>query len=338
MEQQQEKLPHRGNGWTWPPSYRQMATISIFLVDAVVFLVFLMPLMSGAARWLSLIFFGLTALFAFSAGARVMTINPVDPLTVGKACDWAEEDLLFCRYCNSNVRGDSKHCWECGKCVANYDHHCAWLNTCIGTRNYGSFFVAIWSTLLMCAVVLASGILTLSRHAMDNGVILDGDQCLLLIAILLNSPVFLLVGTLVAFHTFLCYEDITTYEYLTGKVSMRKKQKMLEMSKEAATMDATDNHELSAEADLPSNIKTANAPEGVLREKSTRSIRTEGSVAASVFRSIVATEGDLAIKRSVSSFVFGSEVAGVVDPEQSSTTATIGMAVSSPKSGASERC
>ena len=34
-----------------------------------------------------------------------------------------------------------KHCGYCKKCVTGYDHHCWFLNTCIGDWNYRSFAI-----------------------------------------------------------------------------------------------------------------------------------------------------------------------------------------------------
>ena len=45
----------------------------------------------------------------------------------------------YCYCCALGVvcrTAGAKHCSVCDKCVEGFDHHCIWLNTCVGSRNY----------------------------------------------------------------------------------------------------------------------------------------------------------------------------------------------------------
>ena len=53
-----------------------------------------------------------------------------------------EDFKNFCFKCSVYKSEDLKHCVICHKCCKDFDHHCFWLNNCIGMNNY-LFFISI---------------------------------------------------------------------------------------------------------------------------------------------------------------------------------------------------
>lgn len=45
----------------------------------------------------------------------------------------------LCPECEVIRTGRSRHCILCQKCVDRYDHHCPWINNCIGVNNHNVF-------------------------------------------------------------------------------------------------------------------------------------------------------------------------------------------------------
>lgn len=66
-----------------------------------------------------------------------------------------------CTKCNLNIIARSKHCYICKICVDKFDHHCIWLNNCIGSNNYRYFIWYLISHLLLTTIAFTIGSLIL---------------------------------------------------------------------------------------------------------------------------------------------------------------------------------
>ena len=45
----------------------------------------------------------------------------------------------YCTTCLVKKKSDTKHCFICNECIDGFDHHCYWINHCVGKRNYPLF-------------------------------------------------------------------------------------------------------------------------------------------------------------------------------------------------------
>lgn len=251
-----------------------------------------------------------------------MSIDPIDWMVLEQLTeDEVDDDALQCSHCDSFVDEESKHCWDCNKCVLEFDHHCPYLNTCIGAENYRVFFATITSALLMAGLSLLAGLWLfiviamrmshdplLLYHAVEDEVAL----VLLAISLLLNLPAFTADGFLVGFHCMLVFRGITTYDYLTGKISRRKEEKKQRLEGKAAIQEPDDD-----------------------------SAEEEPGVADTLYQGMVAEEDDGEIKREVSDFIFGSRTMEAQLPELPSlspaalNSALIGVSMADPGAGTS---
>lgn len=70
---------------------------------------------------------------------------------------------MFWQISPNGSQDGSRHCRLCDKCIQVFDHHCKWLNNCIGQKNYFSFSIAILGTSFILSIQLSLSIYVLYK-------------------------------------------------------------------------------------------------------------------------------------------------------------------------------
>jgi palmitoyltransferase ZDHHC1/11 len=120
-----------------------------------------------------------------------------------------DEQLLYCEICRSIVSADSKHCLACARCVNGFDHHCKWINNCIGRANYRWFLAMCSSALVMMSCYLANAVLLFSDEKAPQ----SARICFWVLGGLVLA-LAVLDFNLLAFHAYLMARGITTYQWI----------------------------------------------------------------------------------------------------------------------------
>lgn len=147
----------------------------------------------------------------------------VDPrASVPQARCQCSRPLARCKHgCIFEVAPKTRHCRKCDKCVAGFDHHCLWLNTCIGTRNYGRWLLLLAA--LCCWTLLSSCISAFALfrcHARGRTLAVGHRPAVLVtgsLATLATTWLLLLLGL----HVYFSVMGITTLEWATGGNQLR---------------------------------------------------------------------------------------------------------------------
>lgn len=186
-----------------------------------------------------------------------LLIDPADPqlrALGGPKCREAVPDLDKnkhahviengkCHLCNIYTSGHrTKHCGSCNKCVEKFDHHCKWLNHCVGARNYVAFIVSVVSAVLACLVIVLVSSVELVLYNVDplrvehylrplfsNHTVLQASQLFSVSRVPVDREMFVAIATmqcflaliamvlllhLCLFHVYISALGITTYEYI----------------------------------------------------------------------------------------------------------------------------
>lgn len=103
----------------------------------------------GSIHGFVLLYYAFVSLMCLASFFRASTLNPgslrhthLSEAEIGG--DWTE-----CKTCLIKRPPMCHHCRRCGQCVRKMDHHCPWINNCVGEENQFAFLLLLIYACLM---------------------------------------------------------------------------------------------------------------------------------------------------------------------------------------------
>lgn len=150
----------------------------------------------------------------------------------------------FCRKCNGPKPDRSHHCSVCGVCVLKMDHHCPWLNNCVGFCTQKAFLLFLGYTAIYCTIICYATAYCLYLDMMS---VEDFSINVLLLAIL-SAAFSLSLWGFGGYHIYLLLTNTTTIE------SYEKNKYRVASSSSSSAMSSRENGRVRRQATIPKNV------------------------------------------------------------------------------------
>ena len=132
--------------------------------------------------------------------------------------------MPYCYSCSMYRPPRTSHCSVCDNCVERFDHHCLWLGTFIGKRNYKYFFCLLFFLIIsglfqiICGIYYVINQANKLKNKEKNSLLIVIGYSFIVIYDILFIAIFL--GKLFIIHTYLVCKNKTFYEYIKKKLQI----------------------------------------------------------------------------------------------------------------------
>lgn len=211
-----------------------MAAFATILIAVVTYSYFTMVLPSINAKWGLLAGQGLTVVglwilgnILFNYYSAMMTGPGHAPKEMTREAMSAQlhdpelregNHYRYCKQCQAIKPMRSHHCGICKRCVLKMDHHCPWVNNCVGWRNqryFILFLVYLWA---------GSGFFLLTgKDVVFKSLLGRSRSTLLLIATIMSLSAFFATSLFIMWNIVLLATNKTTIEFWNVLLDKRKR-------------------------------------------------------------------------------------------------------------------
>jgi hypothetical protein len=93
----------------------------------------------------------------------------------------------------------------------DFDHHCMWINNCIGSGNYGWFMAMILATWVNLLVYIVAMAVLWQEQRWDD---YQTQMIVVWVFAIVVCVFWVLLSNLVVLHLYLIYKGLTTYQFI----------------------------------------------------------------------------------------------------------------------------
>eukprot|EP00347_Sterkiella_histriomuscorum_P007383 403349149 len=234
----------RKTGAQCPWGFAQIFALIILGLNFLATIILDLPSLACALEDFGLFLFAVQVVLQISSivvAVICASKDPTDPIIYEQRAlkitgqDFNDENFeYFCDKCDAHVNDNTKHCNRCNRCTKEFDHHCIWLNNCVGYNNYRDFCILIGIMMThailafiikiyLCAKVYGSGAsdfevqTNLIYYYQKYFGITPHQNSLMAFGVsigVLNFIISLAMTYLVVYHIWLKIQGLTTYQHI----------------------------------------------------------------------------------------------------------------------------